>query len=50
VQAFQSLARPLLGKRDADLAVWRDAFLEALEPNARLMTDLIPELKLIIGE
>ncbi len=50
VQAFQSLVRTLLGKRDAELARWRDALLEALEPNARLMTDLIPELKLIIGE
>jgi PAS domain S-box-containing protein len=50
VQAFQSLVRPLLGKRDAELASWRAALLEALEPNARLMTDLIPELKLIIGE
>ena len=49
-QAFQSLVRPLLGKSDAELATWRGAFLEALEPNARLMTDLIPELKLIIGE
>ena len=28
---------------------WRDALLEALGPNGRLMTDLIPELKLIIG-
>src|SRR6516225_2348669 len=50
VQAFQSLVRPLLGKPDTELASWRDALLEALEPNARLMTDLIPELKLIIGE
>ncbi|MCR4471913.1 serine/threonine-protein kinase PknK, partial [Burkholderia sp. SCN-KJ] len=50
VQAFQSLVRPLLGKPGRELANWRSAFLEALEPNARLMTDLIPELKLIIGE
>ncbi|KWN74433.1 ATP-binding sensor histidine kinase [Burkholderia ubonensis] len=50
VQAFQGLVRPLLGKRDTELASWRDALLEALEPNARLMTDLIPELKFIIGE
>ncbi len=50
VQAFQSLVRPLLGKSDAELAIWRGAFLEALEPNARLITDLIPELKLIIGD
>src|SRR3984957_8373326 len=50
VQAFQSLVRQLLGKSDADLAIWRDALLEALGPNARLMTDLIPELKLIIDD
>src|SRR3984885_422055 len=50
VQAFQSLVRPLLGKSNTELAIWRDALLEALVPNARLMTDLIPELKLIIGD
>ncbi|KGU82893.1 trifunctional serine/threonine-protein kinase/ATP-binding protein/sensor histidine kinase [Pseudomonas mediterranea] len=50
VQAFQSLVRTLLGKSDAELATWRDALQEALDANARLMTDLIPELKLIIGE
>ena len=50
VQAFQSLVRPLLSKSDAELARWREALLEALGPNGRLMTDLIPELKFIIGE
>ncbi len=50
VQAFQSLVRTLLGKNDTELANWRDTLQEALAPNARLMTDLIPELKLIIGE
>ncbi|HYY27734.1 MAG TPA: AAA family ATPase, partial [Chthoniobacterales bacterium] len=50
VQAFQSLVRPLLGKSEAELAIWRGAFLEALDSNARLMTDLVPELTLIIGE
>ncbi len=50
VQACQSLVRLLLGKSEADLATWRGAFLKALELNARLMTDLIPELKLIIGD
>jgi PAS domain S-box-containing protein len=49
-QAFQGLVRPLLAKSDAELQAWRGAFLEALGPNARLMTDLIPELKLVIGE
>jgi PAS domain S-box-containing protein len=49
-QAFQSLIRPLLGKSEADLAPWRDALREALGPNGRLMTDLVPEVNLIIGE
>src|SRR5262249_44525945 len=49
-QAFQSLTRPLLGKGEADLAPWRDALREALGPNAGLIVDLVPEVKLIIGE
>jgi PAS domain S-box-containing protein len=50
VQAFQSLVRSLLSKSDTELASWRCALLEALGSNGRLMTDLIPELKLIIGD
>ena len=50
VQAVQSLVRPLLSKSDEELARWRDAILAALGPNGRLMTDLIPELPLVIGE
>ena len=49
-QAFQNLVRPLLGKSEADLARWRDALREALGPSGRLIVDLVPELKLIIGE
>src|SRR5712691_1642426 len=49
-QAFHSLVRPLLGKRDDELSGWRDTLLETLGPNGRLMTDLVPELKLIIGD
>ena len=49
-QAFQSLVRLLLGKSDAELGSWRNALLEALGPNGRLMIDLVPELKLIIGD
>ena len=49
-QAFQRLIRSLLGKSEADLAPWRDALQEALGPNGRLMVDLVPELRLIIGE
>ncbi len=49
-QAFQGLIRPLLGLSEAELAGWRDALREALGPNAKLMVDLVPELKLITGE
>src|SRR5262249_38327394 len=49
-QAFQNLLRPLLSKSETDLAPWRRELLEALGPNARLIADLVPELKLIVGE
>jgi PAS domain S-box-containing protein len=49
-QAFQSLIHALLSKSDADLAGWREALREALGPNGRLMTDIVPDLKLLIGE
>ena len=49
-QAFQGLIRPLLSLSEAKLAGWRDALREALGANAKLMVDLVPELKLITGE
>src|SRR5262245_10897889 len=49
-KAFQSLVRPLLGKNEAELRSWRDALRQALGPNGLLIVDLVPELKLIIGE
>jgi PAS domain S-box-containing protein len=49
-QAFQNLIRPLLSQSEADLAPWRDALLGALGPNTKLMADLVPEIKAIVGE
>jgi len=49
-QAFQSLLRPLLTKNEAELSKWRDALREAVGPNGQLIVDLVPELKLIVGE
>ena len=49
-QAFQSLVRMLLAKSDAELGTWREALREALGPNGQLMVELVPELKIIIGE
>jgi PAS domain S-box-containing protein len=48
-QAFQSIIRSLLAKSDAELAPWRDALREALEPLGGLLIDLVPELEAIIG-
>jgi len=49
-QAFQSLIHPVLGKTEAELAQWRDALDKALDQNGQLIVDLVPELKVIIGE
>ncbi len=49
-QAFQSLIRALLAKSEAELNSWREALREAVGPSGLLIVDLVPELKLIIGE
>ena len=49
-QAFQGLIPFLLSTSETELQNWRHAFGEALGPNGRLIVDLVPELKLIIGE
>jgi len=49
-QAFQSLTQELLGKSETELAPWRNALRDALGESGRLLTDVIPELGLIIGD
>src|SRR6516164_552614 len=49
-QAFHSLLRSVLAKNEAELSKWRDALREAVGPNGQLIVDLVPELKLIIGD
>ena len=49
-QAFQRLIRPILTKSEAELGRWRENLLHALEPHGALIVDLVPELKLIVGE
>jgi PAS domain S-box-containing protein len=49
-QAFQGLVRPLLARSEVDLGYWRDALRESLGPHGQLIVDLVPDLKLIIGE
>jgi len=49
-QALQSLIRPLLSKSEAELCKWRESIREAVDPNGQIIVDLVPELKLLIGE
>ncbi len=49
-QAFQGLVRSLLTRSEAELGRWRDALREALDPNAQLIVNLVPELELVIGK
>jgi PAS domain S-box-containing protein len=49
-QAFQGLIRRLLGQSETELDRWREALRAALEPNAALVVNLVPDLKLILGE
>ncbi len=49
-QAFQGTVRQILGLSDRHLVQWRRVIVEALGQHGRLITDLIPELSLLIGE
>ena len=50
IVAFRSLLRQLLGESEGSLARWRASLTDALGANARVVTELIPDLALIIGE
>jgi predicted ATPase/signal transduction histidine kinase len=49
-QALQSLVRSILGRHDKDFEIWRARLLDSLGSNVRLLSTLIPELELILGE
>jgi PAS domain S-box-containing protein len=49
-QAFQTLVRQILGKSQEEVGHWREAIRQAIGANGRLITTLIPELDLIIGQ
>ncbi len=48
-QAFHDLLRQILTESDERIQSWKKALEEALGANGRLITDLIPQLELIIG-
>src|SRR4029077_19851296 len=49
-QAFQTLARQILVKSEAEVDQWRSALAEAVGPNGQLIVNLIPELEFILGK
>lgn len=49
VTAFRSLLRQILGEPDESLSAWRERIQAAVQPNGRLLTDVLPELGLVIG-
>lgn len=49
VQAFRNLIRSFLTESDERVAVWKDRVLKALGKNGKAMTDVIPELEVLLG-
>lgn len=50
IQAFEDFVSLLLTETAETLADWRQKILDAVGEDAKLLTDLIPKLELIIGE
>ncbi|MCP4753075.1 MAG: AAA family ATPase [Proteobacteria bacterium] len=48
-RAFQNLVRQILCESSDRLESWKKRLLEALGPNGRIITDIIPDLEQIIG-
>jgi predicted ATPase/GAF domain-containing protein/anti-anti-sigma regulatory factor len=50
LQAFQELIQQILAESEARIASWKDTINAALGANGSVITDVLPDLKLIIGE
>ncbi|MCC3442153.1 MAG: AAA family ATPase [Microcoleus sp. PH2017_03_ELD_O_A] len=50
IQAFQSLIRQLLTESTASIQTWKQKLLAALGTSGQVVTDVIPEVELIIGK
>jgi PAS domain S-box-containing protein len=48
--ALKNLVKQLLTRHVRDLSRWSEAIRDALGPNGKLITDLVPELTLVVGE
>lgn len=50
IQAFQVLLKQILSESQSRINLWRDNLLKALGDNGKVITDVIPEVELIIGK
>jgi PAS domain S-box-containing protein len=48
-QAFALFVSQILTQTDTQLATWRSTILEAVGPNGRVLTNIVPTLELVIG-
>jgi len=49
IQAYQGLIKQLLSESNEQIQTWKNNLLSTLGENARIITDIIPDLELIIG-
>ncbi|MEY4616680.1 MAG: hypothetical protein RJB66_1640 [Pseudomonadota bacterium] len=49
IQAFRNLTRTFLTESDERVEVWKNKILEAVGKNGRVLTDVLPELQILIG-
>src|SRR5262249_16939875 len=50
LQASRQLLTQTLTESDAAIAAWRERLLHALQPNAQVLIEVLPELELIMGK
>lgn len=50
IQAFQVLVKQILSESEERINLWKDNLLKALGDNGKIITDVIPEVELIIGK
>lgn len=49
IQAFRHLMRTFLTESDDRVALWRERIMRAVGSNGRILTEVIPELEVLIG-
>lgn len=50
IQAYQNLIGQILAENEQEVEKWKGKLMQALGKNARVITDVIPNVQLIIGE